>query len=246
VRKGSITMAVEAARDDMRRSIRKKVTDGNLMDGVLEVYKAGWNRVKLYFMSGFPGERPEDIDAIWRLSNEVSDARRRINKGPAAVNASVGWLVPKPFTPLQWMAQPRLEYYKEVRERLISFAHRAGRRSKVMVHTHTPERSILEAVFARGDRRLGAVIEEAWRSGARFDGWEETFNYRTWVSAFDRCGVDPAFYAHRERSFAERLPWDHIGLHMSRGYLEKSYDDMFETIGVSKPASGSTALPMIS
>ena len=295
VRKGSITMAVEAANDDMRRAIRKKVTDGNLLDGVREVYKAGWNRVKLYFMSGFPGERPEDIEGIWRLANEVSDVRKALGKGPADVNASVGWLVPKPFTPLQWMAQPRVEYYQDVRDHLrrLSRERRGGgravvvdggmggygavndwiqegaregdeqpsaprrdasprfsggrwngKKSKVKITTHDPQRSILEGVFARGDRRLGQVVYEAWKRGARFDGWDECYRDELWQEAYMTTGIDPAFYAHRERAFDERLPWDHIGLHMRRGYLEESYEDMFETIHSKKPPAGVTSLPI--
>lgn len=349
VRKGSITMAVEAAKDDMRAAIRKKVTDGNLLDGVREVYKAGWKRVKLYFMSGFPGERDEDVFGIWEVANAVSLARRDISKPPAEVNASVGWLVPKPFTPLQWMAQPRLEYFLAVREKLrglarpgrggplvvdggaggfgsatgmmfenenaqayagdvgpvsnrslpyegpttaesfasdqshshrkdrsetgppiaketdssiakeadspiakdAAIANRAntggrwnGRKSAVRITTHDPCRSILEGVFARGDRRLGPVILEAFRRGARLDGWDECYRDDIWQAAFAAAGIDPAWYAHRERSFEEILPWDHIGLHMRRGYLEESYEGMFETIRAPRPAAGVTPLPL--
>ena len=266
VRKGGITMAVEAARDDMRRAIRKKVTDGNLMDGVREVYKAGWNRVKLYFMSGFPGERDDDILGIWELANAVSLERRVLDLPPARVVASVGWLVPKPFTPFQWMAQPRVEYYREVRQRLRdlqkgrkarrheSMAVGAGGsalnseprtpnprrtpRGNVVVKMHDPQRSILEGVFSRGDRRLGPVVYEAWKRGARLDGWDETFDNRIWMDAYEATGVDPDFYAHRERSYDELLPWDHIGLRIGRAYLEKSYDDVFEQINVERGVAG--------
>jgi len=265
VRKGGITMAVEAARDDMRAAIRKKVTDGNLLDGVREVYKAGWNRVKLYFMAGFPGEREDDIRGIFELATAVSLERRALDLPPAHVTASVGWLVPKPFTPLQWMAQPPVEYFYEVRDRLRELATkrrgrgtfsvsgsygsademaserdlavppRRGGRGNVSVKTHDPRRSILEGVFARGDRRVGAVVYEAWKRGARFDGWDECYNHRAWQEAFDAAGVDPAFYAHRERGFDEILPWEHIGLHMRRQYLENAYDDVFRQLGRSKP-----------
>jgi radical SAM family uncharacterized protein len=219
VRKGSITIAVEAARDDLRRAIRKKVTDGDLMDGVREVYKAGWNKLKLYFMAGFPGEHPDDIDGIFELSKAIADERRSLGKPPGIVTVSVGWLVPKPFTPLQWAAQPRVEYFHEVRRRLRQLS-RAGPKY-VKLRTHDPERSILEAVFSRGDRRLGAVIHEAWRRGARFDGWDDTFDDRIWQQAYAATGVDPGWYAHRERALDELLPWDHIAQHLPRGYLER-------------------------
>jgi radical SAM family uncharacterized protein len=236
VRKGGITIAVEAARDGLRRAIRKKVTDGDLLEGVREVYKAGWRRVKLYFMAGLPGECEEDIAGIWDLSLAVSQERRRLGQAPAQVTASVGWLVPKPFTPLQWAAQPRREYFLEVRRQLVSLQR--SRRSAVQIRTHDVETSILEAVFARGDRRLGPVIYEAWKRGARFDGWTETFDARIWQEAYEATGVDPAWYAHRERSFDELLPWDHIGLRIGRPYLEKACADYFRTLGAEKPPPG--------
>ncbi len=278
VRKSGITLAVEAARDDMRRAIRKKVTDGNLMDGVREVYRAGWRRVKLYFMSGFPGERDEDIFGIWELANAVSLARQQLGKPPAQVTASVGWLVPKPFTPMQWMAQPRVEYFRAVQEKLKRLSRQRrgtavvsgqggygsasamasenavfddrensggrwqGRKSLVKIQMHDPERSVLEGVFARGDRRLGAVIHEAWRRGARFDGWDETYDPTIWTAAYETTGIDPDWYAHRERSPEEVLPWDHIGLHMSRDFLERGYDDLFAQIRVARPAVGTKPL----
>ncbi len=243
VRKGAITMAVEAARDDMRRAIRKKVTDGNLMDGIREVYKAGWKRVKLYFMAGFPGERDEDIAGIHELSCAIAKERLALGKPPAQVTASVGWLVPKPFTPLQWAAQPRVEYFRAVRSRLRALAS-AGPKY-VRITTHDPQRSILEAVMARGDRRLGAVIHEAWRRGARFDGWDETFRDELWQQAYAACGVDPAWYAHRERTFDERFPWDHIGQHLKRGFLERGYEDVYARVGVPRPEAGLRQLPVL-
>jgi radical SAM family uncharacterized protein len=224
VRKGGLTLAVEAASDDLRQAIRKKVTDGKLLDGVRAAYEAGWKHVKLYFMVGFPGERPEDIDRIFELSVAVSQERRKLGKGPAAVTAAIGWLVPKPFTPLQWMAQPRVEYFLAARDRLLSLAK--TRRSAVQLRMQRPQRSILEAVLARGDRRLGPVIHEAWRLGARFDSSDDAFRREHWDAAFATAGVDPAFYAHRNRSFGELLPWDHIGLRLPRAHLERSYRDV--------------------
>ena len=223
VRKGSITIAVEAANDELRRALRKKVAEGDLMEGVRAAYKAGWNRVKLYFMAGFPGETPDDIDGIWEMSYAVSQERRQFGLSPASVVASVGWLVPKPFTPLQWAAQPTREYFLDVRRRLMALKH--GRRSAVTIQTHRVETSVLEAVLARGDRRLGPVIHGAWKRGARFDGWTEVFDDTRWQEAYAECGIDPAWYAHRERSFDEILPWDHIGVHTGRDFLERGYRD---------------------
>ena len=237
VRKSGLTIAVEAARDRMRAAIRKKVTDGNLIDGILEAYKAGWNRVKCYYMVGFPGETPEDIDDIYDISVDLSEARRRINKGPAKITASVSWLVPKPYTPFQWAAQPQVEYFHEARRRL-SERSREGRHRAVVVKTHDPLRSILEGVLSRGDRRLGATIQEAFRRGARFDGWDECYSDDIWKAAFDATGIDPAWYAHRERSFDETLPWDHIRSGPKRDYLEDQYSDVFAKTLQPRPDAG--------
>lgn len=236
VRKGGITIAVEAARDRLRHALRKKVTDGDVMEGVRQIYQAGWRRVKLYFLAGLPGEREEDITGIWELSNAISNQRKKLGKPPARVTASVGWLVPKPFTPLQWTAQPRKEYFEEVREHLLRL--KSGRRSPVRIQTHSPERSILEAVMARGDRRLGPVVYEAWKRGARFDGWTETFDYRIWQDAYAATGIDPDWYAHRQRTFDEILPWDHIVLRLGRAYLEKSCRALFEQLNDTRPPAG--------
>ena len=233
VRKAGLTIAVEAARDDLRRAIRKKVSDGNLLGGVRAAYEAGWQRVKLYYMAGFPGEREDDIDGIWDLSVAIADERRRLGKPPARVTAAVGWLVPKPFTPLQWMAQPRVEYFREVRERLYRLSRRGPR--CVKIKTHDPERSVLEAVFARGDRRLGPVIYDAWKRGARFDSWDDAFSNRIWQDAYAATGVDPDWYAHRERSYNELLPWSHIAQKLPLTFLQRGYDDVRAQI-LDRPA----------
>lgn len=255
VRKSGLTMAVEAANDDMRAAIRKHVTDGDLLNGVREAFKAGWRSVKLYFMCGFPGERPEDIDGIVHLSRQVSDIRRELGKGPAQVNASVGWLVPKPFTPLQWAAQPRAEYFHEARRRMAHLLDqdrdgqrtpkarnsRAKKRGPVRIKTHSVERSILEAVFARGDRKLADAIEHAYRAGARFDGWDECFRNDIWQRALDATGIDPAWYAHRERPLDEVFPWSHLHGGPPSDYLRRQYDDVFTQLNVPKPTSAGSA-----
>ncbi len=267
VRKSGLTMAVEAANDDMRAAIRKHVTDGNLIDGVKEAYNAGWRGIKLYFMCGFPGERPDDIDGIVHLARKVSDARRELGKAPAQVNASVGWLVPKPYTPFQWAAQPRAEYFHDARRRMAGLLYgeprvsaranhggeprtsvRADYRRKgkskgpIKLKTHNVERSILEGVFARGDRRLADPIEHAYRAGARFDGWDECFKAQLWDTSFDATGVDPAFYAHRERPSNEVFPWTHLHGGPDQDYLARQYDDVFTQIGVNVRGSASVGV----
>ncbi len=236
VRKSGLTMAVEAASDDMRAAIRKKVTDGDLLDGVRQAFEAGWRSVKLYFMCGFPGERPSDIDGIVELSRKVSDVRKALGKGPAMVNASVGWLVPKPYTPFQWAAQPRAEYFHEARRRLNALIHSNGKkRGPVKIKTHNVERSVLEGVFSRGDRKLAETIEHAFRAGARFDAWDECFNARRWDHAFEATGQDPAWYAHRERGADELFPWAHLHGGAPQAYLRSQYEDVFTKVGTELP-----------
>ena len=236
VRKSGLTMAVEAASDKLRSAIHKRVTDRDLLEGVRQAYQSGWKSVKLYFMVGFPGERLEDIDGILELSREVSRARIPINGAPAAVNASVGWLVPKPHTPFQWAAQPTAHYYHEARIRLRELSR--ATRSAVRLKMPNVERSVLEGVFSRGDRRLGRAIEAAWRLGARFDGWDDCFDFRRWNQAFEETGIDPSWYAHRERGRDEILPWQHLAGGVSREYLEKQYTDYFACLEIDRPAPG--------
>ena len=244
VRKGGLTLAVEAANDDMRAAIRKLVTDGDLLDGVRAAYKAGWRTVKLYFMCGLPGERPEDIDGIVSLARKVSETRKELGKGPARVNASVGWLVPKPYTPFQWAAQPEAEYFHEARRRLARLMDtgRQGKQGKqrgpVRIKTHSVERSVLEGVFARGDRKLADAIEQAYRLGARFDGWDECFRPQLWTQAFDATSIDPKWYAHRERAPDEVFPWSHLHGGAPTEYLQRQYEDTFTQIGSARPPAG--------
>ncbi len=228
IRKTGMTIAVEAADDVMRRAIKKKVTDEDLMAAVEEAYRAGWRSLKLYFMAGFPGETEQDIKGIWRLACKVSEARRPIGRGPAAVTVSVSWLVPKPFTPMQWAPQREAEYFRRVHYTLKNLQS-SQRRMPVKIRTHGFGRSFLEAVFSRGDRRLGPVIESAWRAGARFDAWEEHFDLDLWTKMLDQEGLDPAWYANRERGADEVFPWDHIA-GQDKAWLRKQYEDIFETL----------------
>lgn len=228
VRKSGLTIAAEAALDDMRAAIHKKVTNENLLDGARQAYEAGWNSVKLYFMAGFPGEREDDITGIVDLACDVSQIKRQVRGGPAAVRAAVSWLVPKPHTPLQWAPQQTIDYFQDVRARLKQLLSR--RRANVRLDTHPPKRSLLEAVFARGDRRLGTVIQTAHQLGARMDAWNECFDFDLWMKAFDHAGVDPAWYANRPRAYSEILPWDHIAGGVSRDSLQRQYDDLLTTL----------------
>lgn len=228
IRKTGMTIAVEAADDCMREAIRKRVTDENLMAAVEQAYKAGWRSLKLYFMAGFPGETEEDINGIFRLACKVAEVRKPIAGGAAAVNASVSWLVPKPFTPMQWAPQKDAEYFRRVHYTLKNL-EKALRRLPVKIKTHGFARSFLEAVFSRGDRKQCRAIERAWRDGARFDAWDDTFRFERWQAAFAAEGLDPAWYANRERPADEIFPWDHIE-GPDKAWLRKQYEDIFETL----------------
>lgn len=220
IRRSGLTIAAEAARDQMRELIRKKVSDENLMDGVRSAYAAGWKSIKLYFMVGFPGETDDDILGIVELAKEVAMARRDVagaKASPGAVTAAVGPLVPKAHTPYQWIAQSDTDYYIRARNMLRD----AARGTPVKLRMHDPRRALIEAVFARGDRRVGRAIELAWQAGARFDGWDECYSHQRWLDAFQAAGLDPAFYAGRERPLDEILPWGFIHSGGRMEYLQR-------------------------
>ena len=208
VRKSGLTIALESANEQIRLAMNKQISKEDLLAGVTEAYKAGWRQIKLYFMAGFEGEKPEDILAIYELGVRLSNLRRQVADGAAKVNVAVSWLVPKAHTPLAWSGQKAADYFHEVRRMLRS---QQGRKHRaVQIKFHNVERSVLEAVLGRGDRRLGEVIECAWRAGARFDAWDEEFDMRLWEEAFEKMGIEASFYANRERDYSEILPWDHI------------------------------------
>jgi len=221
VRKGGLTIAVEAARDRLREAIGKSISDEKLLAGVRAAYEAGWRTVKLYFMVGFPGEEQADVDGIWHLAHRISGLRREMGKGRAAVNTTVSWLVPKAHTSLQWAPMATRDYCLDARRRLIGLSRQ--QRTGVRWKFHHVERSILEGVLARGDRRLSSVIESAWRAGARFDAWDERFDTTVWDEAFHQTGIDPAWYVHRDRAVDEVLPWDHLDACLRREHLWKNY-----------------------
>jgi len=221
-RKGGLTIAAEAASQRLRRAIRKNITDDDMLAGVRAAYEAGWRRVKLYFMAGLPGETDADIDAIFALCRRLSQARRDVDGQPAAITASVSWLVPKPHTPMQWCAMREADYFFAVRRRLRELS----RRSPVQFRFHWIERSALEAVLGRADRRVGAAVEAAWRNGARLDAWDEHFDNAKWLAAFEQTGIDPAYYAHRAIPLDEPLPWSHIRCPRSEEFLRSEYERM--------------------
>lgn len=228
VRKGGLTIAAEAATPRLRRAIAKNITDQDMIAAVTAAYQAGWRRVKVYFMAGLPGETDADIDGILELCKRLSDARKEVDGHPGSISASVSWFVPKPHTPMQWCAMRDAEYFFSVRRRLMGLS----RRSPVNFKFHRIERSILEAVICRSDRRLGAAIEAAWRNGARMDAWNECFDNEKWQGAFQQTGIDPAAIAHHDIPTDAPLPWSHIAGHRSTDFLLKEYRRMMDALNV--------------
>lgn len=203
----------------MRDVINKGVTEKDLENAVSKAFEMGWNSVKLCFKIGLPTETYEDLDGIGNLAYEVIDIYRRVNGGKLrakfGVTVSTSTFVPKPFTPFQWHGQDTQDEIKDKQKYLVSKL----RNGNIKYNYHDSKTSLMEAVFARGDRRLGAVLMEAFKNGAKFDGWSEHFDLERWLNAMETVGLDPSFYAHRERSYDEVFPWDHIDVGVTKKFL---------------------------
>ena len=228
VRKGSLTFAPEAGSQRMRDVINKNVTQEQLMKTVSIAFANGWTRVKLYFMIGLPTETMEDVLDIVRLGqavvNEFYKTEGRTKGHAVSVTASAASFVPKPFTPFQWFGQDTAEVLREKQHNLKNSIPT----KKLSVNYHESKTSFLEAVFARGDRKLNKVLLEAHKRGFRFDGWSECFNFDAWLKLFEDLGIDPAWYANRHRSFEEILPWDHISYGVTKEFLINECKKAFE------------------
>jgi radical SAM family uncharacterized protein len=210
VRKSGLTIAVEAASERLRQIINKPLKDEDLFAGVEAAYRAGWQNLKLYFMVGLPGESEEDIKEIVRLSFELAKSRKRIDGKTGKINITVSWLVPKPHTPFGWLARKPLSYFEHAKK-LILDERRKLRARCLRFKFHEINRSVLESAMARGDRRLCDVVEAAWQSGARFDLWDECFDYELWQKAFEKFGMNIETAAQKQFSHDEILPWEHLG-----------------------------------
>ena len=226
VRKSGLTFAPEAGTQRLRDAINKNVTEEEVLQTCATAFSGGWNSVKLYFMLGLPTETDEDVVGIAELAHNILHVWRETasnRKRGLTINLATAYFVPKPFTPFQWEAQITPEEYlrrvhllqSELRSRSIDYRY------------HESDLSRLEAVMARGDRRLGPVIREAVRLGAKLDGWDEYFRYDIWMQAFRTCGVDPDFYTTRGFGKDELLPWQTLSVGVSQDFLwherEKAY-----------------------
>jgi radical SAM family uncharacterized protein len=217
VRRAGLTLAPEVARDDMREQIRKKITNDDLYEGCREAFKNGWQRVKLYFLCGLPGERVVDLDGIVDMAEHISAIGKEVRGRYVDVTASVSNFVPKPHTPYQWNGMQTREYLRWAGQYLKRRCHNRA----VRVKQHDIECSLLEGILTRGDRRVAPALEEAWRRGCRLDGWKECFRPEVWWQTFADLGIDVAWYSQRSRPMSEVLPWDHVNVKKGREYLEK-------------------------
>ncbi|MDR1736547.1 MAG: TIGR03960 family B12-binding radical SAM protein [Oscillospiraceae bacterium] len=231
VRKSGLTFAPEAGTARLRDVINKNLTEQDLMNACASAFEGGWTGVKLYFMLGLPTETDEDAAAIPALAHRVFLLWRRMTPDRSRgvrVSASASLFVPKPHTPFQWAGMAQRGEFK----RRIGIM-KENCKKQVTLNWHDPETSFWEAVLARGDRRVGEAIYRAWSLGARLDGWSEHFRADIWAQAFAGTGLDPDFYALRERPEDERLPWDHIDTGVSRKHLWREYQNAL--LGVPAP-----------
>ncbi len=228
VRKSSLTFAPEAGSQRMRDVINKNVTEEEIFRTCTTAFGGGYTTIKLYFMMGLPMETDEDVAAIAQLGQKIVNLYYQNPNKPkgksVTVTISVACFVPKPFTPFQWEPQDTLGQFDDKQRLLIS----SLTTRKVSCKWHDATTSVLEGVFARGDRRLCAVLENAWRRGCKFDGWSDFFLPDQWDAAFEECGVDPAFYASRRRPFDETLPWDHLDYGVSKAFLVREAKKAYE------------------
>ncbi len=215
VRKTGFTLAPEAGSERLRQAINKGITEPDLLANSFAAYSAGWRVIKLYFMIGLPGETMEDVLGIAELARKVKLEGRRAGQG-GDVNVSVGTFVPKPHTPFQWEPQIGLDETRDKQQ----FLRLELKKRKLNFKWQDAPLSLMEGVFARGDRRLGSVLMKARQLGCRFDGWGELFNFPAWQEAFVAVGIDPLFY-HRRRELNETLPWDHLDCGVTREFLAR-------------------------
>lgn len=219
IRKSGLTFAPEAGTQRLRDVINKNVLEDELMQTCSKAFNGGWTKVKLYFMIGLPTETDEDVCGIADLGQKVVNAYYNCENRPkgkgVSVTLSTSSFVPKPFTPFQWEPQDTEESLK-AKQQLVKESIKT---KKITYNYHDSSTSFLEAVFARGDRRLCKVMELAHKKGFHFDGWSDCFDLDKWLQLFEECGIDPAFYANRRRSFEEVLPWDHIDYGVTKEFL---------------------------
>ncbi len=229
IRKSSLTFAPEAGSQRMRNVINKGLTEEDILSGAGQAFEGGWTKVKLYFMLGLPTETEEDMREIARLSDRVARRYYEIPKdqrnGKCQITASSSFFVPKPFTPFQWASMCTAEEYMRRAEIVKDEFHAQLNRKSLKYNWHDAQVTVLEGVMARGDRKIGKVVEEAYRLGCLFDSWTESFHNDLWMQAFENTGIDPAFYNLRERGEDELFPWDFIDTGVTRKFLRREWEN---------------------
>ena len=222
-KKSGLTFAPEAGSQRMRNVINKGLTEQEILDGVTLAFSGGWDKVKLYFMLGLPTETEEDIEGIAGLADRIVSAWYGIPKEERSrdlrVTVSTSFFVPKPFTPFQWCAQDTYDHYMDKQKFLTGKI----RNRKVQYNCHDAFLSTLEGLLARGDRRTGRLIYQAWKNGCTFDSWSDLFKEDAWHKAIEESGTEPAYYCYRERTKDEVLPWDHIDVGVTKNFLYREY-----------------------
>ena len=222
-RKSGLTFACEAGTQRLRDVINKNIREEDVLHACEIAFQGGWNNVKLYFMIGLPTETTEDLDGIAEICKKVAYCWRMNTNNRARgvrITASASCFVPKPQTPFQWDAQDTLEQLREKQ----SYMKTIMKTKNVTYNWHDAETSVLEGAIARGDRRQGKVIHLAWQRGCKMDGWDQCFDFDKWMQAFADCGLDPAFYASRQRPLDEVFPWDHIGCGTRKEHLKHEWE----------------------
>ena len=238
IKKSSLTFAPEAGSQRMRDVINKGLTEEIILEGAGQAFEGGWNKVKLYFMLGLPTETEEDMKAIAHLAEKVARRYYEIPKeqrnGKCQITASSSFFIPKPFTPFQWAQMfPSEEYIRRATIVKHEFLQQLNKKS-LKYNWHEADVTVLEGVFARGDRKVGKVIEEAYRLGCLYDSWSESFDNEKWMQAFANTGVDIEFYTMRKRSMDELFPWDFIDIGVTKRFPEKRMGESNECTGHSK------------
>ena len=223
-RKTGLTFAPEAGSERLRRIINKNATEAEILKTAAAAFARGWTSLKLYFMLGLPTETEEDVEQIVQLVAKIRSVGRTAKGGMPQVRISLSTFIPKPHTPFQWVAQESEQQLSAKHELLKQGLRRKGSR----LSWQEPKVSLLEAALSRGDRRLGKVIYLAWKLGSTFDAWDERFDYQKWLRAFDENGLEPDFYARRERPLDELLPWAHIDVGVTSAFLKREYQRAVE------------------
>ncbi len=232
VKKSSLTFAPEAGSQRMRNVINKGLTEEVILSGAWEAFQGGWNRVKLYFMLGLPGERENDIEQIAVLADKIAAKYFELPKeerhGRPEIVASSSFFVPKPFTPFQWSPMNTAEQFESKRRFLLGKVKEQLNQRSIRYQCHDAVTSELEGIFARGDRKLCKVIEDAYRRGCIFDAWTDYFREDVWEQVMDENGVSRYFYNYRERDKDEIFPWDFIDIGVSKNFLYREYENSLQ------------------